>query len=129
MLNKIIKKITISLVLSIIFVAIGYLIAFLISNYYHTNFKNVMFLEGLATTLITVLFSIQGNPSGINLHGLGQETPQYSAYANLETTRMERESTNYFKNFKNHSVVKLTFNSLTIVFGGILIILFSIFLA
>ena len=129
LLNQIIKKMTISLVFSIIFVVIGYFIAFPISNYFHVDFKDVMFFEGISITLITLFFSVQGNPSGISLHGLGEINSQYSAYENLETTRIERESTNYFKNFRNHSVVKLTFNTLTIVFGGILITLFSILLA
>lgn len=128
MVKQIIKRMGISLLLSIIFVVIGYLIAIPISNYSHDSIKDVMFLEGLATTVITLFFTIQGNPSGISLQGLGQNTSQYSTNRNLETTRMERESTNYLKNFKNHSIVKLTFNSLTIVFGGVLIILCSIFL-
>ena len=130
MLNKIIRKITMSLVLSIIFVVIGYFIAFPISNYYHADFKDVMFLEGLITTIIATFFSIQRGPSPSTLHqGLnGDRAWQYAEYKNLETTMMEGKSTGYQKKFTNHSVVKLIFNSLTIIFGGILIMLFSIFL-
>jgi hypothetical protein len=128
MINQVIKKLSLSLILSIIFVPIGYLIAIPISNFSHDSIKDVMFLEGLATTLITLFCTIQGNPSAINLLGLGDHTSQFNQHANLEATRSERQFTNYFKNFTNHSVVKLTFNSLTIVFGGILMILLSMFL-
>ena len=128
MVKQIIKRIVISLFLSIIFLVIGYLLAIPISNYSHASMNDVMFLEGIATTVITLFCTIQGNPSGISLQGLGQKASQYFAYRTLETAKTERESTNYYKNFKNHSVVKLTLNSLTLVFGGVLMILCSIFL-
>lgn len=60
--------------------------------------------------------------------GLGDKTSQYSEHTDLEVTRQERESTEYFKNFTKHSIVKLTFNSLTIVFGGIIMIIFSLYM-
>lgn len=128
MLNKIIKKITISLGLSIIFAVIGYLIAFPIANYYQANFKDVMFIEGLVIILITILFSIAGNPSGFTFQKFRDKTWQNIEYKDLETTRMERESSNYLNRFTSHPIVRLTFNSLTIILGGVFIILFSMFL-
>lgn len=58
MINETIKKIIISLVISIIFAIIGYLITIPISNYSHDSIKDVMFLEGLATTVIALFFTI-----------------------------------------------------------------------
>lgn len=127
MANGTIRKIIISLIISVIFAIIGYIIAIPISNYFHDSIKDVMFLEGLAVTIIGLIASVQGNPSGINLMRLGDKTGEWSDHANLETTRRERESTNYFKNFTKHSIVNFTLNRLTIVLAGILMILFSLY--
>ena len=106
------RKIIMSFLISIIFVVIGYLIAFPISSYYHTSFKDVMFLEGLITTVIASLFSIAGNASDLTFQGFRDKTWQ-----NIE-----------YKKLMNQPVEKFRLNVLNIIFGGILIMLFSIFL-
>jgi hypothetical protein len=99
-----------------------------ISIYFHPNFKTVIFFEGIIITAFSLYFSIEGNPSGINITGLGNNSAQYIANKNLETTKRERETTGYYQNFKKHAVAELTFIKLTIVFGGILLILCGIFI-
>ena len=127
MKNGIIKGIITFLIISIVVLAIGLLIALPISKYAHASYNDVVFIEGIIITVFSLYFSIQGNPSGLNLQGLGSENAQCTAYSNIETTRRERNFTDYFKNFEKHSVLNLTFRKLAIVFGGILLITSSAF--
>jgi len=85
------RKVIMSFLMSIIFVVIGYLLAFPISSYYHASFKDVMFLEGLITTIIASIFLMLGNSSDLRFQRFRDKTWQNIEYENLE-------SPNYFKN-------------------------------
>ena len=123
---QILKRVLISLMLSSLFFLLGYLLANPISNYFHTSFKDIIFYEGIILVLGTLASAIQGNPSGVNLQGLGMPNAVYISNRNLETSKTERNVTNYYKNFKNNGVVKLTLSKLTLAFGGIFLIIFSL---
>jgi hypothetical protein len=116
-----------ALLYSLAFFGIGYAAAVFIANRQSYKLQDVMFIEGLLMVIVGLMLSMKGNPSGISLNGLGQTYAQYNASWNLEVTRIERNSTGYYKKFLQHAVVEFAFSSLVIIIGGILIILFSIF--
>lgn len=122
------NHILLSLLTAAVLMVIGIVIGLLIEKLSNTPLTDVMFYEGIAVVIIGSLSMMRGNPSGIDLSGLGQTNAQYSANENLEAIRMQRESTDYYKNFKEHSIVKLTFSGTTLLLGGIFIVLYSAFL-
>lgn len=125
--NSTVQKITISVLIGGIFVICGYVIAIPISKYMQDSIQDVMFLEGLAVTVIGLMATIQGDPIGISLMGLGDKAGGIHENINLETTMKERSSTDYIKNFTKQAIVDFTPNRLTVVLGGILTMLFAWF--
>ncbi|MFZ2539586.1 MAG: hypothetical protein WAX04_11880 [Oscillospiraceae bacterium] len=126
-LKDIFKKSLFLLLYSLVFWGIGYVVAILISYQFKYNLQDVLFCEGLGFIMIGAFLSMKGNPSGVNFQGMGQNNGQYISYQNLEVTRIERETTDYYKNFFKHSVVEFAFSGLTIILSGIFIIVFSMF--
>ncbi|WP_234123580.1 hypothetical protein [Clostridium hydrogenum] len=126
MVNKMVKRIFILLIMSIIFLIIGYLIATFISNCVDDSIKDVMLLEGIATVLITLACITKGDSLNLNIEGLGVGD---KTHATLEAIKQERDLKWNFSNLKNNSTIKLAFNSLSILLGGIFMILFSVFFA
>ena len=125
MKKGLIKNLISIIVFGILFLGIGDLLAYLISQKYEYNLRDVMFLVGLGIIIIGILSMIGGNSTGLNLQGLGQANSQYIANANLEVTRMEREATNYHNSAKNRISIKAAFGSLSIILGGLFMILNS----
>ena len=125
MMGKIVKSIFICILLSIVFLAVGCLIAFPLSKYFKTSYNDVVFIEGIITTVISAYASIQGG-LGVDLSGLGDKNVQYDAYRKLEVTKMERRANKYYEDFKNKSVVNLSFTRLIILLGGIFLIICSV---
>jgi hypothetical protein len=123
MISQVIKKIVISLFLSIAILVLGCLIAVPISNHYHAKYNDVIFIEGIFITVISLFFSVHGKASRLSYMGLSNKNAQYISEKNLETAKMERESAGYSK---NNSVINMTFSRLTILFGGIFLILYSV---
>lgn len=123
--KNIIKYLLITVFLSACISLTGYFVASLISKEFSTGIKSVMFIEGIITLIIGLMSMMEGNPSGINITDSGRHGSEYLSYMNLEVTRMERNLTNYFKNFMNHSIVEIASSSLTIVLGGVFILLYS----
>jgi hypothetical protein len=112
---------------SLIILGIGYAIAILIANYFDYSLQDVMFIEGMIIFVLGIMLSMKGNPSGSFLSGFGLINGQYFANLNLEITSSERKSTNYYKNFLKNSIVEVAFSNLTIIIGGIFIVLFALF--
>ncbi|KYH30194.1 MULTISPECIES: hypothetical protein [Clostridium] len=120
------KYILLSLIFSLILLTIGFLVALLISRYYNNmNIGDVMFFIGLGTTSLGALTMLNGSPSGADISKMGCNTSQYDAFYNLESLKISRKPLDYIKNFKQNSVIKLTFSGLTMILGGILSVLFS----
>lgn len=127
MLTSKFKGILLLFLYSLIFLGIGYLIAIPISAKSNYSLQDVMFFEGIASIVIGLMLSMKGNPSGISLQALGRKDAQYISNENLEAAKMERASTNYYKNFLKHSIIEFTHSSLVLVIGGIFLILLSVF--
>lgn len=127
MSKSIARSAFLSILYGLIFLGIGYVIAILISNRSGYYLQDVLFVEGFSVIVIGTLMSMKGNPSGMSLLGLGQQNAQQVANWNLEVTRIERDKTDYYKNFLKHSVLDFAFSSLVIILGGVFLILFSIF--
>ncbi|MFU0825708.1 hypothetical protein [Clostridium sp.] len=120
------RYILLSLIFSLILLAVGFLAALLISRY-HNNIKigDAMFFIGLGITAVGALTMLNGNPSGADISKMGYNASQYDVFYNLESLKALRKSTDYVKNFKENLIIKLTFSGLTMTLGGILIVLFS----
>ena len=129
MLRTVIRKVLLAVLFGLVILAIGYGVAAFISNRYGYKLTDAMFIEGLAILIIGFMMSMKGNPSGASLQGLGLHSAPQISNMNAEATRTERDLTDYYQNFKKHSVVEFAFSNLTVIAGGILIILFSIFFA
>jgi hypothetical protein len=127
MIKTRLKNILFSLLYSLILMVVGYLIAIPISHRFHYTLQDVMFLEGTIVVIIGTLLSMKGSPSCISLQGLGQRYAQYSSNENLEVTKIERKTTDYNKNPLIHSILELAFGGLTMIIGGFLIIILSVF--
>ncbi len=126
-LKKILKNMLFIMLFSLVFLGIGYLLAIFISHQFYYKMQDIMFYEGLIFILFGVLFSMKSNPSGVNLQGLGMTNPQYFSNQNLDVTRLERETTDCYKDFLKSSMVEFAFSNITIIVSGILIIVLSVF--
>jgi hypothetical protein len=126
------KRIFFQFLYSFILFGIGYIIAILISNKSNYKLQDVMSYEGFILILIGALLSPKSNHSIINLQGTGQRNANLISYQDLEVTRqeqeLERESTNYYKNFFRYKVVKSVFRNLTFIFAGIITLIFSYYI-
>lgn len=85
--------------------------------------KDCLFIIGIVVTIIGFMLMMQGNSKGIDLTQAGQLGSQYEAKLNIEVTKHEREKTDYFKNFKDHSVINPNSISMAITIGGIVMII------
>ncbi len=121
------RKALFLLLFSLVFSGIGYLLAILISHQFNYNLQDVLFCEGIFFIMIGAFMSMKGNPSGANFNAVGQNDAQFIAYQNNEVTRVEREITNYHKNFLKNSIVEFRFSGLTMILCGAFIIVFCIF--
>lgn len=126
MLKLAMKTVRNILFISVVMVTLAYIIGLVISNNSQYILKDVLFVEGIILTFIGLFSMMSGNPSGVNLTGLGNQNGQYFSNINLEVTKIERQSTNFFKNFKMHSVFELAKSSVTVVVSGVCIILLSL---
>ena len=114
------------MVFSVVCVGVGYLVAILIARISKLGLQDALFYEGLIIIMLGLMLSMKGNPSGANLQGLGQQSAQQISSWNLEVTRIERNKTNYYRDFLKHSIVDFAFGNLALMLGGVLIIMISI---
>jgi cell division septal protein FtsQ len=124
--KRILKKILFLLIFSILYLAIGYVAAILISNNFHYKLQDVLFLVGFLLFLLGILMSMKGNPSGTSFSGIGQKNVNAISNLDLEVTRMEREINPYHKDYYKNNIVEFAFSNLTVLLGGVLLIISSI---
>lgn len=105
---------------------IGYVIALLIKNRYQMILQDAAFIVGVIFLILGALMMMKGNPNGGSMSGVGMKNANQINYMNLEVTRLERERTGYYQDFKNHSIVEFTPHRICVALGGALLILFSI---
>ena len=79
----------------------------------YKNFENILFIEGIILVFVGIFASISGDPMGLSMQGLGQNSAQYSASANLEVTKMEREKSN------RKLDVALAVSTFSLILGGV----------
>jgi hypothetical protein len=113
-----------------IFSILSFVISWLLSNKLNINLSSFMSGIGIFIIILGVLTFVNGNPNGMGIGGIAhigstQASSQYMNYQNLEVTKMERESTKYYKNFMKHNVFKFNGSSLIIILYGIIIYLVS----
>lgn len=129
MSKSIVRSAILSILYSLLILGVGYVIAILIASRSSYQLQDVLFVEGIIFIAVGLMLSMKGNPSGVNLQGLGQQNSNQTANWNLEVTRIERDKTSYYKNYLQHSVLEFAFSNWVLTLGGLFIILFSIFLA
>lgn len=129
MAGKIIKRLGFAVLVGFLILGIGYGLAILIGNHYGYNLQDILFVEGIVLVALGLMMSMRGNPSGASLLGFGQQNATQVSNWNLEVTRIEREQTSYHRNFLKQAVLEFSLINVSILLGGILIILFSIFFA
>lgn len=93
---------------------VAVLIGFIITEVTaYKNFENILFIEGIILVFVGIFASISGDPMGLSMQGLGQDSAQYSASANLEVTKMEREKSN------RKLDVALAVSTFSLILGGV----------
>lgn len=93
---------------------VAVLIVFIITKVTaYKNFENILFIEGIILVFVGIFASISGDPMGLSMQGLGQNSAQYSASANLEVTKMEREKSN------RKLDVALAVSTFSLILGGV----------
>lgn len=93
---------------------VAVLIGFIITKVTaYKNFENILFIEGIILVFVGIFASISGDPMGLSTQGLGQNSAQYSASANLEVTKMEREKSN------RKLDVALAVSTFSLILGGV----------
>lgn len=110
------------LLFSIILFGIGLLIALLISSKSGQKLYDILTYEGLLIIIIGILLAMKGNPSGINISGIGSENAQGISYHNLEVTRAERENQPYHKNFLKSNILQFKYYHIALLVSGLMMI-------
>lgn len=87
--NKIIAKCIKS---SILWSTILIIIAIIITKITNNTFQDVLFFEGIFTTIIGVMGFIEGSSSRFQIHPLNDMTAQYMTNINLEILRKEQHT-------------------------------------
>lgn len=109
-INLVIK----SLLWGIAWLGVAALIGFIITKVTpYKNFENILFIEGIILVFVGIFASISGDPMGLSMQELGQNSAQYSASANLEVTKMEREKSN------RKLDVALAVSTFSLILGGL----------
>lgn len=118
--KSILKTIIKCAIFGIVWAAILFGVALIITNFKGYELKDVLFVEGIIFVIGGVLSSLGGNPMGLSMQGLGQTNAQYIANANLEVTKMEKDKT---KNIK--TTISVGLSTVALVIGGILVIVIN----
>ncbi|HZK53268.1 MAG TPA: hypothetical protein VFC84_03570 [Desulfosporosinus sp.] len=124
-MRKNLVNILLYLVLTLILAGI---IAFVITHYYGLKFIDALFWVGIISSMVGAMSSISGNSTGSHI-GSGGIDSQYQSFAIIETLRVERESTNYFANFKKQALFDPKVSGISVILAGVLLIFTSYFLS
>lgn len=114
-------RLIILIISGMLFAGIGVGIGLLIAGHYDHNVQDVLFMEGVVFAIIGILTSMKGNPSGVGTSGWGIKNANAVNYVNLETTVMEREITDYYKNFRKNAIVEYAFGRMTLILAGVIL--------
>lgn len=117
--KDVIGKIGKCLVFGVIWALILFVVAVVITKATNFTLKDVLFVEGILFVLAGVMASIGGNSMGLSLQGLGQNNAQYTANANLEVAKMERERTSV------KTTISMGLSTVALIIGGVLVIILN----
>ncbi|MBE5966425.1 MAG: hypothetical protein E7255_05590 [Lachnospiraceae bacterium] len=120
--QRILKKFLLVLLFGFCYLGIGYAAGLLISRQFNCRIEDVMTYEGILLTFLGILSSMRGNPSGMNINGIGQDNANMISYLSNEVTRQERERNPYNKDFHRNNIVSFVFGGLTLIVGGLLLL-------
>ena len=124
-MRKRLVNILLYLVLTLILAGI---IAFVMTHFYGYKILDAIFWIGLISFIVGAMSSISGNATGSHM-GSGGIDSQYQSFAIIETLRLERESTNYFADFKKHAIFDPKVSGISVILAGVLLVLTSYFLS
>ncbi len=124
-MRKRLVNILLYLVVSLILAGV---ISVIMTHFYGYKISDAIFWIGLIAFAVGAMSSISGNPTGSHIGSGGIDT-QYQSFAIIETLRLERESTNYFANFKKQAVFDPKVSGLSIILAGVILVLISYFLS
>lgn len=110
----------------VIIMGLGLLAGNLLAYHFGYKLQDTIFITGIILTILGIFASMKGNPTTINMSGMGMKNINAINYRELETVRLERDRTNYYQNFVKHAVVKFAVSGLTIILGGVFIMIVSI---
>lgn len=123
------RKNLVNMLLYLVFTLIlGGIIAFVMTHYYGLKFIDALFWVGIISSIVGVMSSISGNPTGSHI-GDGGIDHQYQSFAIIETLKLEREATNYFADFKKHAIFDSKVSSISVILTGVFLMLISYFLS
>ena len=121
MSKSLFKSIGMFILLSILWSAFLFLIAFILVNIKDYILKDVLLIESIIFVVFGGFASISGNPKGLSIKAMGQSNAQYSGNANLEITRMESEKTkNYIEITVKNGMIRIS-----LLFSGIVCMIVS----
>lgn len=121
MSKSLLKSIGTFILLSILWSAFLFIIAFILVNVKGYILKDVLLIESIIFVVFGGFASISGNPKGLSIKSMGQSNAQYAGNANLEITRMENEKTkNDVKTIVNNWIGRIS-----LLFSGILCMIIS----
>lgn len=120
-------KIFLPILYSFIYFGIAWILALLLSGRYNWNLVDTMSYMGILSILAGILMLLKGNSSWTGLQGLGLRFNQYRSPHNMETPKTEEETTDYYKNFREHSPVTFSRFNLILLLGGGIIFAFTVF--
>lgn len=115
--KSILKTIGKCVIFGIIWGIVLFGVALIITNFKDYELRDVLFVEGIIFVVGGVLSSIEGNPMGLSMQGLGQNNAQYIANANLEVSKMEKDKTNNIK-----TTISAGLSTVSLIIGGLLVI-------
>lgn len=114
------QKINMKLIIKLLLLVVLFLgLAFIISKVIGYGIKDVLFIEGIILILGGILSSINGNPKGLSIQGLGSINAQYISNANLEITKMEREKVNIKEE------LKFAFSGIALIISGLVCVVIN----
>lgn len=125
--KRLFKKIALIFVYGVISSGIAYLIASWLTKDTGPKVYDAMTIIGIFIMIIGAFAMVGGNPTGLGPIGTGLNSQQVANF-NIEVTRMERETTGYFKSSANHTKLYFTISKLNIILNGAFIIFSSIML-
>ncbi len=124
--KRLLIKLLIMSAIGLIYAGIGFLIAYLIASRNNYKLQDAAFSAGCIIAVLGLFMMMAGNPSGAGLSSWGSRNATAANHWLLNVTLQERESTNYYRNFRKHAVTEFTTNRFSFILGGIFLAAFSI---